>query len=57
MVENIKETKIEKNEESRSPRVQLPFGKINFLMMGGCVLLIIVGFLLMSGGGSATETI
>ena len=56
MIENIKETKIEKNEESRSPRVKLPFGKINFLMMGGCVLLIIVGFLLMSGGGSATDT-
>lgn len=31
---------------------QRPFSKINFLMMGGCVLLIIIGFALMSGGGS-----
>lgn len=29
-----------------------PFTKINFYMMGVCVLMIIVGFLLMSGGGS-----
>lgn len=30
-----------------------PFTKINFYMMGGCVALIIIGFLLMSGGQSA----
>lgn len=34
---------------------QRPFGKANFLMMGGCLLLIIVGFLLMSGSGSSIE--
>lgn len=33
-----------------------PFSKINFWMMGGCVCLIIVGFLLMSGGGSDDAT-
>ncbi|MDE7412836.1 MAG: DUF3098 domain-containing protein [Muribaculaceae bacterium] len=32
---------------------QRPFTKINFYMMGGCVALIIIGFLLMSGGGSS----
>lgn len=31
---------------------QRPFSKINFWMMGGCVCLIILGFVLMSGGGS-----
>lgn len=33
-----------------------PFSKVNFYMMGGCVALIVIGFLLMSGGGSTTET-
>lgn len=31
---------------------RMPFGKVNYLMMAGCVILIIVGFALMSGGGS-----
>lgn len=31
---------------------QRPFTRINFYMMGGCVALIIIGFLLMSGGGT-----
>ncbi len=35
---------------------QRPFTKINFYMMGGCVALIIIGFLLMSGGGSDNPT-
>lgn len=29
-----------------------PFAKRNFIMMGGCIALIILGFILMSGGGS-----
>lgn len=33
-----------------------PFTKINFIMMGCCVALIVVGFLLMLGGSSSTET-
>lgn len=32
-----------------------PFGKINFICMGICLVLIIVGFLLMSGPGSSVE--
>lgn len=35
---------------------QRPFSKINFWMMGVCVALIIIGFLLMSGGGSTDES-
>lgn len=28
-----------------------PFSKINFWMMGGCLVLIVLGYLFMSGGG------
>ncbi len=31
-----------------------PFTKVNYYLMGGCVALIVIGFLLMSGGGSDT---
>ena len=41
---------IEKMKES-----ERPFSSVNFWMMGGCVILIILGFLLMSGGGSTEE--
>lgn len=34
---------------------QQPFSKGNFLMIGICCLLIIIGFLLMIGGGSSVE--
>lgn len=32
-----------------------PFSRINFIMMGCCLLLIIIGFLLMAGPGSTVE--
>lgn len=35
---------------------QRPFSKANFYMMAGCLLLIILGFILMSGGGSGDDT-
>lgn len=35
---------------------QRPFTKINFYMMAGCLALIVIGFVLMSGGGSADPT-
>ena len=44
-----KEAKGNATGDGRSVR---PFTKINFYMMGACLLMIIVGFLLMSGGGS-----
>ena len=34
---------------------QQPFSKVNFLMIGICCVLIIIGFLLMAGGGSSVE--
>lgn len=33
-----------------------PFTKTNFYMMGGCMALIVLGFLLMAGGGTNAET-
>lgn len=32
-----------------------PFGKINFIIMGCCLALIILGFALMTGSGSSVE--
>ena len=32
------------------------FGKENFIMIAGAVVLIIIGFILMSGGGSGDNT-
>ena len=34
---------------------QQPFSKVNFLMIGICCVLIIIGFLFMTGGGSSIE--
>ena len=34
---------------------QQPFSKINFWLIGGCCLLIVIGFLFMLGGGSSVE--
>ena len=34
---------------------QRPFSKVNDYMMGGCLALIVLGFILMSGGGSSVE--
>lgn len=34
---------------------QQPFSKANFLLIGICCVLIIIGFLLMTGGGSSIE--
>lgn len=34
---------------------QRPFSKINFIMMGVCLLMIVLGFILMTGPGSSME--
>ncbi len=47
---NFNNTELKKVDDS-----QRPFSKTNFLMMIGCAVLIIVGFILMSGGASATD--
>jgi len=32
-----------------------PFSRINFILMGACVALIVIGFILMAGPGSSVE--
>lgn len=39
----------------RVPDSKRPFGKMNYLAMTGCLVLIVVGFILMSGPGSNVE--
>lgn len=34
---------------------QRPFSRINYYLMAGCLALIVVGYILMSGGGSTEE--
>lgn len=34
---------------------QQPFSKVNFWLIGGCCLLIVIGFLFMLGGSSSVE--
>lgn len=50
--------KVEKKDSQGLDRVKekdRPFSKVNYYMMGGCIFLIVVGFMLMSGGGSTEE--
>lgn len=48
--------KKETNDIKRLSAAERPFNKVNFIMMGVCVLLIVVGFILMSGGGDSNAT-
>ena len=41
---------------SNNPNANQIFPRTNLLMMGGCLILIIIGFLLMSGGSSSIES-
>lgn len=52
-----KDQKQTQSSESKSDQyIRMPFGKVNFYMMAGCLALIIIGFALISGGGSADGT-
>ena len=42
-------------EENKKPAVTRPFGKYNFICMGVCLAMIIIGFALMAGPGSSVE--
>ena len=37
------------------PENERPFGKANYLAMAGCLVLIVLGFILMAGPGSSVE--
>ena len=43
------------NSQNKSQNNNRIFPKANLLMMAGCLLMIIIGFLLMSGGASSIE--
>lgn len=49
--------KIKKEEKSSPMSIEKikpsekPFTRLNFLLMGGCLVLIVLGYLFMSGGG------
>ena len=40
------------NDIKKVSRNDRPFSKTNFIMMGVCLFMIVLGFILMSGGGS-----
>lgn len=39
----------------RMEKRERPFSRVNYYIMGGCLALIVLGFVLMSGGGSTVE--
>ena len=51
-----KEEKKAQVENKAGGKVSYPLGKINFIMMGVCLLLIIIGFWLMTGDANVGET-
>ena len=51
-IQNIKTENTSKDGLDKMNSSQRPFSKVNFWMMGGCLALIIIGFLLMIGGGT-----
>lgn len=58
----LNEQKMRSDAESQpqrskeQPQKVTPFSKINYILMGVCLALIILGFCLMAGPGSSAET-
>lgn len=46
----------QKNEGASKPEERMPLGRKNYIMMLAGVAIIVIGFLLMSGGGEHTAT-
>lgn len=55
MVLNLEIKKQDSQGLDRIKGKDRPFSKINYYLMGGCLFLIVLGFILMSGGGSTVE--
>ena len=53
MIDNKKSGSID--QMRRTENSQKPFARINIWLMLGCICLIILGFVLMSGSGSSVE--
>ena len=47
--------KRQKVEKVKTDESQRPFTKMNFILMAVCAAMIVIGFILMSGGGSSIE--
>lgn len=61
MTETVKKTAAKKQHTVPKGIRQLndcdrPFTKVNYIMMAVCVALIVIGFMLMSGGGDSNAT-
>lgn len=55
MAKQEKKTKVE-NKPVEKGKVSYPLTKINFILMGICLLLIIIGFWLMTGSANTGDT-
>ena len=55
MALNLEPKKQDPQGLNRIKEKDRPFSKINYYLMGGCLALIVLGFILMSGGGSTVE--
>ena len=51
-----KQNKIQKEDNQPKSKVTYPLGNINFILMGICLLLIIIGFGLMTGSANVGDT-
>ena len=51
-----KENNIQKEQNQPKGKVSYPLTKINFILMGICLLLIIIGFWLMTGDANVGNT-
>ena len=51
-----KENKIQKENSQPKRKVTYPLGKSNFILMGICLLLIIIGLWLMTGSANVGDT-
>ena len=50
-----REREMQKVEIVKTDESQRPFTKMNFILMAACAAMIVIGFILMSGGGSSIE--
>ena len=55
MAKQVKKQQVE-NKPVEKGKVTYPLGKINFILMAICLLLIIIGFWLMTGDANTGET-
>lgn len=55
MALNIDIEKKDRQGLDKTSAKERPFSRTNYCMMAGCLALIVIGFCLMSGGGSTVE--